>query len=143
MGITCSLGSAERRDLKCVILGPKMTYTNGLGSAERSPMQICKLAPHGAGTHSIEGKKWHEKAGHFATDFRKRFALMVTKWDSYPTVQFRNRNQNFFQGTRGRLVGRSIEHSKRCWLRFGSRADCQNFLAFFRGTLKNFQGSLN
>ena len=72
--------------------------------------------PHGAGTHSIEGKKWQEKARHFAGDFWKRLALMVTKWDSYHMVHIRN--------------------SKRYWLRFGSRAGCQNFRAFFRATLK-------
>ena len=91
---------------------------------------------HGAGTHSIEGKKWQEKAGHFAGDFRKHLALMVPKWDSYRTVHFRNWHQNFFRAARGRLAGRSIEHSKRYWLRFGSRAGCQNFRAFFRATLK-------
>ena len=36
MGIICNLGSAEARDLKCVILGLKMTYTAGLGFAEPS-----------------------------------------------------------------------------------------------------------
>ena len=45
-GITCSLGSAEPRDLKCVILGPKMTYTTGLGSVEPSLMQKCNLHPY-------------------------------------------------------------------------------------------------
>ena len=44
-GITCNLGSAEPRDLKCVILGPKMIYTAGLGSAEPNLMQKCKFAP--------------------------------------------------------------------------------------------------
>ena len=61
---------------------------------------------------------------------------MVTKWDSYHTVHFRIWQQNFFRATRGRLAGRSIEHSKRYWLRFVSRAGCQNFRAFFRATLK-------
>ena len=59
-------------------------------------------APHGAGTHNIEGKKWQEKAGHVAGDFRKGLALMATKWDSYRMVHFRNRPQKFFRATRGR-----------------------------------------
>ena len=44
-GITCNLGSARPKNRKCVILGPKMTYTAGLGSAEPSVMQKCKFAP--------------------------------------------------------------------------------------------------
>ena len=44
-GIICNLGSAEPTDLKCVILGPKMTYTNGLGCVEPTLMQKCKFAP--------------------------------------------------------------------------------------------------
>ena len=44
-GITCSLGSAEPTDLKCAILGPQMTYTTGLGSAEPSVMLKYKSAP--------------------------------------------------------------------------------------------------
>ena len=61
---------------------------------------------------------------------------MVTKWDAHRTVHFKNRHQNFFSATRGRMAGRSIEHPKRYWLRFGSRAGYQNFRAFFRATLK-------
>ena len=70
----------------------------------------------------MAGKSWA-----FCRGFGKRLALMVTKWDSYRTVHFRNRHQNFFRATRGRLAGRSLEHSKRYWLRFGSRAGFQNF----------------
>ena len=92
--------------------------------------------PHGAGTHSIEGKQWQEKARHLRVIFEKKIALMVTKWDSYRTLHFINRHQNFFRATRGRLAGRSMEHSKRHWLRFGCRAGCHNFRAFFRATLK-------
>ena len=77
-----------------------------------------------------------ENTGHFVGDFWKRLALMVTKWDSYRTVHFKNRHQNFFRATQGRLAGRSIEHSKRYWLRFGSGAGCQNFRGYFRATLK-------
>ena len=127
-----------------------MTLGRTLLSAERQTYNIgfigmgkvCReiwctnFAPHGAGTHSIEGKKWQEKAGHFAGDFWKRLALMVTKWDSYRRVHVRNWHQNFFRVTRGQLAGRSIEHSKRYWLCFGSRAGYQNFRAFFRATLK-------
>ena len=61
---------------------------------------------------------------------------MVTKWDSYRTVHFRNRHQNFFRATGGRLAGRSIERSKRYSLCFGPRAGCRNFQAFFQATLK-------
>ena len=44
-GITCNLGFEEPRDLRCVILGPEMAYTAGLGSAEPSLMKTCKLEP--------------------------------------------------------------------------------------------------
>ena len=94
----------------------------------------------GAGTHSIEGKNWQEKAGHFAGNFWKHLPLMVTKWDSYRTLNFRNRHQNFFRATQRRLARMPIEHCKRYGLRFGSRAGCQNFRAFFRATLKTSGG---
>ena len=105
-----------------IVLPSLMAYTS------------CAGPTHGAGTHSIEGKKWQEKARHFAGDFWKHLALIVSKWDSSRTVHFRNRHQIFFRATRGRLGGRSIQHSKRYWLRFVSQAGCQNLRAFFRAT---------
>ena len=72
----------------------------------------------------------------FCREFFETLSTYVTKWDSYRRVHLRNRHQNFFRATRGRLPGRSMEHSKRCWLRFGSRAGYQNLRAFFRATLK-------
>ena len=101
---------------------------------DSSLLGIC--ITHGAGTHSMEGTKWQQEAGHFAGVFWKRLALMVTTWDSSCTVHFRTRNQNFFRATRGRLAGRAIEDSKQYWLRFGAPAGCQNFRAVFRATLK-------
>ena len=130
---------------------PVMAVATGLGMGElwlhyrrrRRVVPVAEgqrcmavLATHGVGTHSIEGKKWHAQAEHFARDLWKHLALMVTKWDSYRTVHFRNRHQNFFRATRGRLARRSMEHYKRYWLHFGSRAGCQNFGAFSRATLK-------
>ena len=122
---------------------PTMVLCDSAASISRgypnSTLNKSAKASHGVGTRSIEGKKWKEKARHFAGDFWKCLALMATKWNSYRTVHFTNRHQNFFRATRGRLAGRSIEHSKkakRCWLFFGSPAGCQNFGAFFRGTLK-------
>ena len=45
-GLYCNLGSAEPRDLKCVILGLNMTYTAGLGSAEPSLIKNANLHPY-------------------------------------------------------------------------------------------------
>ena len=50
----------------------------GQGLHRRSFVQGHEVSD-GAGTHSIEGKKWLEKAGHFARDFLKGLAPNGTR----------------------------------------------------------------
>ena len=94
------------------------------------------ITAHGAGTHSIEGKKWQENAEHIAQDIWGCSAFMLGKWDSYCRVDFRSPNQNFFRAPPAWSAGKSMEHSYRYRLRFGTRSGCQNFLASFPGISK-------
>ena len=90
-------------------------------------------ASHGAGTHSIEGKKWQENAEHIAQDIWGCSAFMLSKWDSYCRVDLGSPIQSFFRAPPERLDGKPMEHSYRYRLRFGTRFGCQNFRASFRG----------
>ena len=94
---------------------------------------------HGAGTHSIEGKKWQENAEHNAQDIWGCSAFMLSKWDSYCMVDLRSPSQNFFRAPPARSAGKSMEHSYRYRLRFGTRFGCQNFRASFPGISKTFK----
>ena len=86
---------------------------------------------HGAGTHSIEGKKWYENAEHIAQDVWGCSAFMLSKWDSYCRVHLGSPSQNFFRAPPARSAGKPMEHSYRYRLRFGTRSGCQNFRASF------------
>ena len=72
--------------------------------------------PHGAGTHSIEGKKMAGKSWAFCRGFLETLSTYGHQMGLVSHGTYRN--------------------SKRYWLRFGSRAGCQNFRAFFQATLK-------
>ena len=91
---------------------------------------------HGAGTHSIEGKKWQENAEHIAQDIWGCSAFMLSKWDSYCRVDLGSPNQNFFRAPPARSAGKPMERSYRYRLRFGTRSRCQNFRASFQGFSK-------
>ena len=91
---------------------------------------------HGAGAHSIEGKKWQAKAEHIAQDIWGCSAFMLSKWDSYCRVDLGSPSQNFFRAPPARSAGKSMEHSYRYRLRFGTRSGCQNFRASFPGISK-------
>ena len=91
---------------------------------------------HGAGTHSIEGKKWWENAEHIAQDIWGCSAFMLSKWDSYCRVDLGSPSQNFFRAPPARSAGKPMEHSYRYRLRFGTRSGCQNFRASFLGISK-------
>ena len=60
---------------------------------------------HGAGTHSIEGKKWQENAEHIAQDIWGCSAFMLSKWDSYCRVDLGSPSQNFFRAPPARSAG--------------------------------------
>ena len=61
---------------------------------------------------------------------------MLSKWDSYCRVDLGSPSQNFFRAPRARSAGKSMEHSYRYRLRFGTRFGCQNFRASFPGISK-------
>ena len=100
------------------------------------PSVSLKLTAHGAGTHSIEGEKRQENAEHIAQDIWGCSAFMLSKWDSYCTVDFGSPSQYFFRAPPARSAGKSMEHSYRYRLRLGTRCGCQNFLASFLGISK-------
>ena len=91
---------------------------------------------HGAGTHSIEGKKWQENAEHIAQDIWGCSAFMLSKWDSYCRVDLGSLGQNFFRAPPARSARKPMEHSYQYRLRFGTRSGCQNFRASFQGFSK-------
>ena len=106
-------------------------------SRQHQLRRTLRLFPtHGAGTHSIEGKKWQEKAEHIAQDIWGCSAFMLSKWDSYCRVDLGSPSQNFFRAPPARSAGKSMEHSYRYRLRFGTRSGCQNFRASFPGISK-------
>ena len=106
--------------------------THGVGTTRRSKWPQS----HGAGAHTIEGKKWQAKAEHIAQDIWGCSAFMLSKWDSYCRVDLGSPSQNFFRAPPARSAGKSMEHSYRYRLRFGTRSGCQNFRASFPGISK-------
>ena len=91
---------------------------------------------HGAGTHSIEGKKWQQNAEHIAQDIWGCSAFMLSKWDSYCRVDLGRPTQNFFRAPPARSARKPMEHSYQYRVRFGTRFGCQNFRASFQGISK-------
>ena len=102
----------------------------------RSEVKPLPVRPHGAGTHSIEGKKGQENAEHIAQDIWGYSAFMLSKGDSYCTVDLGDPSQNFFRAPPARSAGKPMEHSYRYRLRFGTRFGCQNFRASFQAFSK-------
>ena len=116
--------------MNCISARPTPPQTNPI---ELGPGNTFS---HGAGTHSIEGKKWQENAAHIAQDIWECSALMLSKWDSYCRADFGSPGPNFFRAPPARSAGKSMEHSYRYRLRFGTRCGYQNFLASFQGFSK-------
>ena len=94
---------------------------------------------HGAGTHSIEGKKWQENAKHIAQDIWGCSAFMLSKWDSYCRVDLGSPSQNFFRAPPARSAGKPMEHSYRHRLRFGGPIWLPKLPSIFPRDFKNFQ----
>ena len=94
---------------------------------------------HGAGTHSIEGKKWQENAEHIAQDIWGCSAFMLSKWDSYCRVDLGSPSQNFFRAPPARSAGKPMEHSYRYRLRFGGPISLPKLPSIFPRDFKNFQ----
>ena len=61
---------------------------------------------------------------------------MLSKWDSYCRVDFGSPSQKFIRPPPARSAEKSMEHSYRYRLRFGTRSASQNFLASFPGISK-------
>ena len=97
------------------------------------------VPPHGAGTHSIEGKKWQENAEHIAQDIWGCSAFMLSKWDSYCRVDLGSPSQNFFRAPPARSAGKPMEHSYRYRLRFGGPIWLPKLPSIFPRDFKNFQ----
>ena len=94
---------------------------------------------HGAGTHSIEGKKWQENAEHIAQDIWGCSAFMLGKWDSYCRVDLGSPSQNFFRAPPARSAGKPMDHSYRYRLRFGGPIWLPKLPSIFPRDFKNFQ----
>ena len=103
------------------------------------PQRLRRHAPHGAGTHSIEGKKWQENAEHIAQDIWGCSAFMLSKWDSYCRVDLGSPSQNFFRAPPARSAGKPMEHSYRYRLRFGGPIWLPKLPSIFPRDFKNFQ----
>ena len=99
----------------------------------------ASVSPHGAGTHSIEGKKWQENAEHIAQDIWGCSAFMLSKWDSYCRVDLGSPSQNFFRAPPARSAGKPMEHSYRYRLRFGGPIWLPKLPSIFPRDFKNFQ----
>ena len=104
------------------------------GGGDGSP-----CASHGAGTHSIESKKWQENAEHIAQDIWGCSAFMLSKWDSYCRVDLGSPSQNFFRAPPARSAGKPMEHSYRYRLRFGGPIWLPKLPSIFPRDFKNFQ----
>ena len=99
------------------------------------------FSSHGAGTHSIEGKKWQENAEHIAQDIWGCSAFMLSKWDSYCRVDFGSPSQNFFRAPPARSAGKPMEHSYRYRLRFGGPIWVPKLPSIFPRVFENFQAT--
>ena len=110
--------------------------TKELYSTRPAARNRVESLSHGAGTHSIEGKKWQGNAEHIAQDIWGCSAFMLSKWDSYCRVDLGSPSQNFFRAPPARSAAKPMEHSYRYRLRFGTRFGCQNFRASFQGISK-------
>ena len=84
--------STIHRNLLLAGLLQPVSRSKGPKCARLSAPSLCATVlvgfkeTHGAGTHSIEGKKWQENAEHIAQDIWGCSAFMLSKWDSYCRV---------------------------------------------------------
>ena len=128
-GVLCSSGPVT----------PSKSRARGLIGDVSSFDSLGFLAIHGAGTHSIEGKKWQENAEHIAQDIWGCSAFMLSKWDSYCRVDLGSPSQNFFRAPPARSAGKPMEHSYRYRLRFGGPIWLPKLPSIFPRDFKNFQ----